>query len=245
MKLLLVGNSHVGAVNGAFIQDAPGGIKLDIYAIPDGCGPRINVNENGILEPCDASAGAITNLKDKLPNMHDYDAIVVSSAGIHAPRNNFPHPLKAGILADLSPTPDAVKSQRPVTQSLFEACVFSTLSAAGSIRLVKSLSTQYRGELLVQICPLPAESVCSDQHWYYWSLYSNLDAWKYFIELQLQYVSNLCKDTGAILLTHPVSGALQKLFNPEVYSSKDPFHMNQEYGALVREQILAQVLKDI
>jgi len=218
------------------MKDIPGDIKVDVFAIPDGCGPRININDNGSLEPC--AGRAITNMDNALPNLHDYDAIVVSSAGIHAARNNSPHPLKEGILTGLSPTADAIRSQRPISQSLFEGCVSSTLSSTGSVRLIKSLSAQFRGKLLVQICPLPAESVRNDQRWFYWDYYSSLDAWKYFIELQHQYLGKLCEETGAILLPHPVSGALEELFNPAVYSSKDPFHMNQEYGELVKEQIL-------
>lgn len=251
MKVLVIGNSQAAALREALADVLPpgatgpafrNGVTFYFYCQVGGGGPNLYVR-NGRLVPPRIRQGSFTTIPDGrsedgvLPS--EYDAIVIAGVGLPADRSDPRHVLTTAVCAEYAAAPSELCVSKQFLRRMME---FAHRSSA-QWSTILALREIHAGPLLLQASPLPAKPVLerpdflSSQR--YLERTGEFLAW-YSCEMRRLIVANAATlSPPADVIAAPVANWYASGFTPVEYASRDPWHMNGRYGALVLDQIVA------
>lgn len=229
MRICIVGNSHASALHQALRAGwRAEGIQIDYYVIL-GRNPLQLRLEDGLFIPRGRPQGLRTNVQDASSiglNVGVFDALVVSAVGLPAARNEYKqHPLSLARCFEWS------GSATPVSQAHMLDLIKDQIAASGAYRFCADVSNVFKGPVLVQPAPFPAESLAADISWY------GTEYWRDFSRLYGRALADLIKDIGYLLPYTDEACAGYGLTKEKYGRDGDPWHMNASYGGLILEQI--------
>lgn len=255
MKILVLGNSQVGALREAVLPVLPEGRTgaarwqghdITFYAQFGGAAPDLYVRGGRLVAPRlgPGSFTTIPGARDDGLSLADYDAVVISAVGLRRDRSDPRHLLTTTDVADLALAP----GPQSVSRALFAKMVAFETVDAPQWRTLQALRTIYSGPLLFQSWPLPVPAVQGRDDFATGRRYGeNTGRFLsfYFAAMQGAVEANAATlDPPAQILPLPDPAWLATGFTPAAYGSRDPWHMNAAYGALVLDQIAVAVAGD-
>ncbi|MBA3810501.1 MAG: hypothetical protein H0X27_02435 [Caulobacteraceae bacterium] len=235
VKLCFVGNSHLAALRGGAKKSSIDEIRsADWFAV----GGEMLTIQNGRLEPPpDGRRPVHTNVAGAAEHgleLANYSTVVVSAVGLLAIRNasTSGHPMRRLRLSswpvgnDLEVASEAVLVER----------IWNRIVGGSFAKSVRSLVAIFPGKVFIYPTPVASETVLGDAEWDLARWYGGgirqvmSDYWR----CQWLAIQRFVDELGdrAHLVPHPVPGWLDDGFSPTAYSSKDPWHLNKEYGHL-------------
>lgn len=184
----------------------------------------------------------------------DFDTIVVSAGGWWAARNELlttdvksAHPLGYMTCVGWSPAQGAAAPARVslVSSQMFGAVVEAWIRDMPIIKLLQQLAKTGDSRIYLQPWPAPNRALKQDPDWALNQWYGK-DAprvWFEFFSAQRAALQSIAGELAprVVLLDYPLADILEDGFMDGSLCNPDPFHGNTEYGALVVDQIAAQM----
>lgn len=251
MRILVLGNSQVAALRLAVGDVLPEGAtgpairdghEFLFYAQFGGGAPNLYVRDGRLVAPR-VQAGSFTTIEgtrveDGL-SLDAFDAVVVSAVGLRADRSDARHFLSATAVAALTERP----GRGAVSRGLFERMLAAETRNSPQWGSIVALRTIYAKPLLFQSWPLPTPEVVTRDDFSsarrYGDRVSEFLAF-YFAAMGRAVAANAASlSPAAEVLPVPDPAWLAEGFTPAQYGTRDPWHMNADYGALVLDQIVA------
>lgn len=248
MRVLICGNSHVGAL-WAPLRDGiikpPNGIEINCYAVPGGQGPNFSIVDGRLnVTAIDDNYPPYTDSTDTVHRpLGEYDAIVVSALGYFvggfAHRNQI---LLQGLVGEYRPKrhPGVINL---VSQGCMRDIIRNGLWMNQGCIFLSELSRSYSGNIIVQPIPLLSEDVRAREDCELSNYYEdNLGFSRFLTEARDQALRELCDACSADLLDYPDPSFRAQGFTPRhLMHPKDGAHATGAYGVMVVQQIVTRV----
>jgi hypothetical protein len=257
MPTAVIGNSHIKA-----LRYAPNTLETNpldaqrFYFIRDGWRTEtVQQGENSRLR-------LLANpVEEGYPGpgilIDEYDTLVISAAGWWAARNRLvqaddppAHPLGCMACADWGYAPARVPpGVRLASIAVFRATVEEWIREQAITRMVQHLATVSSSRIFLQPWPAPNRALKSDAAWIINRWYGDRgpEAWLGFFTAQLLALKCIVAEIGpqVVLLDYPLPDIPADGFMDGSLCDTDPFHGNQEYGALIVDQIAAHLAAQV
>jgi hypothetical protein len=239
MRVCILGNSHVAALYDAWYEEKdllP--CPVDFFSTPS---PSNYVKDGRLFasDPDTVSTNVADAINDGL-RLSEYDCILISAGGYWVYRNEHKgHPLFEIRLANWEAHEH--RPPRIVSSAVMDATIVSILLRSPVIQICESIAKCYQGKMLVQPWPLPGPGVYEDREWNFAKLYgeSAPRVTAEFFMRQYEAMRKLLRQfrEDILLLPYPEPVDPGSGQTPGHFASADPWHMNQEYGRLVLQQL--------
>lgn len=254
VRVLVIGNSQVAALRAAVADALPegrtgaarhGGNDYLFYAQFGGGGPNLYARDGRLAAPR-VLTGSFTTIPDGRVEdglaLEGFDAIVVSAVGLRADRSDPRHLLSGPDVADLAVAPGV----RSVSRGLFARMVgFETVDAP-QWRAILAIRSLFSGPLLFQPFPLPTEGVLARDDFAsarrYGPRTGEFLALYYREMMRATRANAAALSPPAVVMPHPDPAWTEAGFTAAAYGTRDPWHMNAHYGALVLDQVAAALI---
>lgn len=240
-RLCFVGNSHLAALRGGAKKSPVDEIRsADWFAVG---GEMLTIRSGRLEPPPDGRRPVHTNVAGAAEHgleLANYSTVVVSAVGLLAIRNasTSGHPMRR---VRLSSWPEGA-SLEVVSEAVLVERIWNRIAGGSFAKSVRSLVAVFPGKVFIFPTPVASETVLRDPEWDLARWYGGgirqvmSDYWRcQWLAIQ-RFVSEL--ESRAYLVPHPVPGWLDDGFSPEAYSSKDPWHLNKDYGHLALNSLV-------
>lgn len=249
MKLLVIGNSHVGAIKWGWDAKRRTGVEMDFFAVPGGGGPWYRF-ENGLLvvyvPPGRSMFTTIEGADAGGTDISAYDAILFSAVGFFPASNDYlthatePHPLGVVRCADW-PT-NAPDPRYPVSRAVFDEVIEDALREAHTVKSCLVVAAGAHRPVYVQPIPPPSLALCSDPNWkmVQWNG-SGVQPWgEAFFSAQMKGLRKIAAGSGFDMrvLDYPDPLQIGAGFLDPSFSVNEGWHGNAAYGECVMEAFL-------
>lgn len=249
MKVLVIGNSHVGALKYSWDAKRRPGFELDFFAVPGGGGPWYRF-ENGklvVYVPPERSLFSTIEGADAAgTDITSYDVILFSAVGFFPASNDYlthamePHPLGVVRCAEWPAGP--ADPRRPVSRAVFDEVVEGALREAHTVLSCLAVAEGANRPVFVQPMPPPSLALCSNPDWrmVQWNG-SGAQPWgEAYYAAQLRGLRTIAAGSGYDIrvLDYPPTLPVASGFVDPAFSVNEGWHGNQAYGECVIEMFL-------
>lgn len=239
-KLCFVGNSHLAALRVAAKKSAIDDIRFaDWFAVG---GEMLTIHDGRVEPPPEGRRRVHTNVagaEEHGLELANYAGVVVSAIGLLAIRNgsHSGHPMRRLRLSTwLTGANLEVVSEAALIDNFWRR-----IGGGEFAQSVRRLVAIFPGKVFICPTPVVSETLLQDGEWDLGQWYGGgirgvmSDYWR----CQWLAIQRLVGELGpqASLVPHPVPEWLDHGFSPEGYSSKDPWHLNREYGELALQSL--------
>lgn len=274
MRLLVIGNSQAAALRLAVAESLPPGaigaarhgqLEVFFYVLPGADGPKLRRDGNR-LKPKTADRDAVTTIGGAVADGVDpaeFDAVLVSAAGLPPDRGRPGHVVTDLTIAELAPG-----TATGVSRAVFARAMVAAYGAGNAWKSITLLREAVRGPLLIESWAMPTAAVLTRGESAgvltrgksagvltrgksaaaltrgesaAVARYGVSDFFAWYAGAQRAMLAELvARDLGeATLLPHPAAAAGPPGFTADAYRTGDPWHMNARYGALVLDAAAA------
>lgn len=251
MPTAVIGNSHAKTLRHAPNTRESNPIDLQGYHVVRGAW-RTEPAEPGGDGPLRLYAEPPEEKQAAYIDLSAFDTLVLSAGGWWAARNEVVekrnHPLAAVACTGWGYDPARVPSHvQLVSRAAFEATVEAWIRDQPLTQLAFHLAAMTSAQLFIVPVPPPNYSVRFDPDWIINRWYGERAraAWLDFFRAQHKALQAVAAELGPrlILLDYPVESALQEGFMDAALCNPDPFHANNDYGAMMVDQIAQRMAK--
>lgn len=239
-KLCFVGNSHLAALRGGAKKSTVDKIgSADWFAVG---GEMLTIQNGRIEPPPEGPRKAHTNIAGAAEHgveLANYASVVVSAVGLLAIRNgsHSGHPMRRMRLSSWQTSTNLeVVSEADLVENFWSRIVGGSFAQS-----VRSLVAIFPGKVFIYPTPVVSETLLQDDEWDLRRWYGDgiRDVMSDYWRSQWLAIQRFVDELGhqAFLVPHPVPDWLDCGFSPEAYSSKDPWHLNREYGYLALKSL--------
>lgn len=214
-KILIIGNSHAGALIAASSVLKKAGLYVDWLCQPSAL-PQIN--DYGLIEGNNSAQLKVVKSREYIL-LKDYDYVLFSAFGSGNPRERkWNHPYFE-------------LQNQPLSTSLFSKIILSHLNS--QINFIDKLVSVFSGNIFCQRQPRPLKSAIE-------GIYSdmNLIRWERYCECESNIIRNKADIWNVKLLNFPEKC---ELFTSDELVSTDPFHVNPHYGEIILKKFLSEL----
>ncbi|MBY0510514.1 MAG: hypothetical protein K2P94_10250 [Rhodospirillaceae bacterium] len=177
--------------------------------------------------------------------LSDYDAFVVVAVGLHAVREQFPHPFKSvvpsAIGGHLYVPPDALGARTYVSAACLRTVIRSALLKHTAFQALRDVVTHSTAPVVVAPCPVPSEALLHPSEDVFakchgpdgWKLWAN---WSRIHDEELAAILQSLPRAVQFIAQAPQTMGVRGLSNWH-FAADDPWHMNAAYGSILLRQI--------